>query len=156
MTWCPVLSPVLAHWSEDWVMLSLQAKPNEKSWETPLLCCQGFAPKRTQPRELTLCWQEMRNLMSPQEVRLLSSVFSSWVSDNLHLPSSAKHRLPWGTWAPFFLIFVWGKSVTFRDWCENQACSWAAHFSTVKSVLVMASWVFRFFLQTKAQGHHKA
>lgn len=55
MTWCPVLSPVLAHWSEDWVMLSLQAKPNEKSWETPLLCCQGFAPKRTQPWELTLC-----------------------------------------------------------------------------------------------------
>lgn len=49
VTWCPVLSPALTLWAEDWVMLSLQAKPIEKSREAPLMCCQGFAPKTTQP-----------------------------------------------------------------------------------------------------------
>lgn len=31
VTWCPVLFPVLAHWSEDLVMLNLQAKSIKKS-----------------------------------------------------------------------------------------------------------------------------
>lgn len=146
---CPMLSPT--HWSEDWVMLSLQAKPIKKSRETPLLCCQGFALKSHGsfkwcghfPVSYMVLTRNGKPPVSPRNsaIKQCFLQLSEWQS-SCAFTSTTQAAL---RSLSYFLIFLCGKSVTFRDCWENQACSWAAHFSTVNSVLVMASWVFRSF-----------